>query len=696
MKKVLSLTGCLLVFLVIFMAGCADKDVGTTTLTSIEVTPAVSNIPTGTTQQYKALGVFSDGTSADITTSVTWQSGTTAVATINALGLATGIAAGQTVITATTSVDTGSKSATAVLTVSSATLNSVIVTPANPTIPVSVTQQFSALGVFSDGTSADITTSVTWQSGTTTVATIDARGLATGFTAGQTVITATSSIATGSKSATALLTVRNVTLNSVIVSPANPTIPAGVTQQFRATGVFSDGTSADLTNSVTWRSGTAAVASIDPVSGLATGLTAGQTEITAISSLATGSQLGSTLLTVKNATLSSITIAPASPSIAAGVTQQFRALGIFSDGTSVDLTNLVTWTSGIPAIATINSISGLATGVTAGSSVITATSSVATGSKTGTTTLTVTNVTLSTIAVTPSLPSISSGQTLQFMATGTFSDATTADLTNAVTWTSGTPGVATINGSGLATGVTAGSSVITATSSVATGSKSGNTTLTVTGSALSPGAIFLGSAGLFNVLAGSTVGNTDIVSNPTTIQGLVGVFPGSAVIGLPTAAVPASQIHAGDPVAAAAKVDLLNAYNDAVSRSTGAISLPGNMGGLTLAPGLYVNSTSSGISGTGANAILTLQGDANAVWIFKMGSTLTTGSGTSIVLAGGAQAKNIFWQVGSSATLGTNSIFKGTILAQQSITLTTGVNLQGRALTQTGAVTLDTNALTLP
>jgi len=216
--------------------------------------------------------------------------------------------------------------------------------------------------------------------------------------------------------------------------------------------------------------------------------------------------------------------------------------------------------------------------------------------------------------------------------------------------------------------------------------------------AAGPEPVVLGAAGDFNVLAGAAVTNTDTVSNPTTIAGLVGVSPGSAVTGLPTAAVPVGQIHAGDTVAAAAKVDLLAAYNDAVSRSVDAISLPGNLGGLTLAPGLYVNSSSTGISGTGANAILTLdaQGDANAVWIFKMGSTLITDSGTSIVLAGNAQAKNIFWQVGSSATFGTNSIFKGNVLAAISITLNTGVNLQGRALTQTGAVTLDKNTITLP
>ena len=155
---------------------------------------------------------------------------------------------------------------------------------------------------------------------------------------------------------------------------------------------------------------------------------------------------------------------------------------------------------------------------------------------------------------------------------------------------------------------------------------------------------------------------------------------------------------AANPLVGTAKNDLTAAYNDAQGRSLNAISLPGQLGGLTLAPGLYVNSSTSGISGTGANGILTLDagGNPNAVWIFKMGSTLVTDAGTSIVLAGGAQAKNIYWSVGTSATLGTNSIFYGNILADQSITLTTGATLNGRALTRIASVTLDSNAVTKP
>lgn len=211
----------------------------------------------------------------------------------------------------------------------------------------------------------------------------------------------------------------------------------------------------------------------------------------------------------------------------------------------------------------------------------------------------------------------------------------------------------------------------------------------------SPAGINLGSAGNFAVLAGSGVSNTGVT---THIIGDVGAFPTATINGLLAGNVDGILYTSADPIVGLAKTALTTAYNDAQSRSLNAISLPGQLGGLTLAPGLYVNSSTSGISGTGANGILTLDagGDANAVWIFKMGSTLVTDAGTSIVLAGGAQAKNIYWSVGTSATLGTNSIFYGNILADQAITLTTGSTLYGRALTRIAAVTLDSSTITKP
>lgn len=216
---------------------------------------------------------------------------------------------------------------------------------------------------------------------------------------------------------------------------------------------------------------------------------------------------------------------------------------------------------------------------------------------------------------------------------------------------------------------------------------------TLSGTASGPALIDLGCAAPFAVLAGSTIVST----GPSIINGDVGLSPGSALEGFPPGIINGVQ-QITTPAAAAAKLCLTAAFNDGQSRSLNAISLEGQLGGLTKAPGLYVNSSTTGISGTGANGILTLdaQGDANAVWIFKMGSTLTTDPATSIVLAGGAQAKNIFWIVGTSATLGTTSVFYGNILADQSITLNTGAVLNGRALTRTAAVTLDASTITKP
>jgi len=207
--------------------------------------------------------------------------------------------------------------------------------------------------------------------------------------------------------------------------------------------------------------------------------------------------------------------------------------------------------------------------------------------------------------------------------------------------------------------------------------------------------VHLGTAGNFAILSGSGVTNIGV---NTLITGDVGAFPIATINGLLPGNVNGILYITADPIVGEAKTDLTIAYNDAQARSSNAISLPGQLGGLTLVPGLYVNSTSSGISGTGTNGILTLDagGNENAVWIFKMGSTLATDAETSIVLAGGAQSKNIYWSVGSSATFGTNSIFYGNILADQSITLTTGATLYGRALTRIGAVTLETNIVIKP
>jgi len=152
-------------------------------------------------------------------------------------------------------------------------------------------------------------------------------------------------------------------------------------------------------------------------------------------------------------------------------------------------------------------------------------------------------------------------------------------------------------------------------------------------------------------------------------------------------------MHVTDPTAAQAQLDLTTAYNYAAGLPNGAV-LPGDMSGLTFTPGLY--KTSSTVMLSAGNVTLDAQGNANAVFIFQVGSTLTTLGSTQVILAGGAQAKNVFWQVSSSATLGTNSMFKGTIMSLQAVTLDTGANLVGRALARNAAVTLDSSTVTAP
>jgi hypothetical protein len=205
------------------------------------------------------------------------------------------------------------------------------------------------------------------------------------------------------------------------------------------------------------------------------------------------------------------------------------------------------------------------------------------------------------------------------------------------------------------------------------------------GGGAGPAAVALASTANFGVLAGSTVTST----GATAITGDLGVSPGSAVSGFPPGTV-SGTIYANVPTAATAQTDLTAAYLDAAGRTVGAVTVSGDLTGLTLAPGLYKSTSSLAVSG-----VLTLNGfgHSDAVFIIQMASTLTTGPGSQVVLSGGAQAKNIIWQVGTSATLGTNSIFKGTIMADQSISLNTGARLDGRALARTGAVTLDTNAI---
>jgi hypothetical protein len=199
-----------------------------------------------------------------------------------------------------------------------------------------------------------------------------------------------------------------------------------------------------------------------------------------------------------------------------------------------------------------------------------------------------------------------------------------------------------------------------------------------------PATVGLGTAASFSVLGGSTVTNT----GPTTMFGDLGLSPGSSVTGAPHVL---GATHVDDAVAIGAKNSLTTAYDDAASRPTNG-SAGTDLAGQTFTPG--VRNASSSLLLSSGSVTLDAQGDPNAVFIFQIGSTLITGSNTSVSLINGAQACNVFWQVGSSATLGTGTRFVGTVMASATITANTAATIHGRLLAQTGAVNLDTNTIT--
>jgi len=431
---------------------------GIAALTSIAVTPSTATVIAGNTQQFTATGTYSDGTTQNLTSTATWKSSNVAVATVNSSGLATGAEKGTTTISA----KSGAIAGTATLSVTLAVLTSISVTPANASLAAGQTQQFTATGTYSNGTTQNLTNLAKWSSSATSVAAINGSGLATSIAQGTTTITAQGLGVSGSTT----LTVAPLVLTSIAVSPSAASIAAGYTQAFTATGTYSNGTTQNLTSTVQWSSSLASVASISS-GGVASGIAQGTAGISASS----GTIGGSAVLTVTAPALTSITITPASASIALGTTQQFTATGNYSDGSTQNLTSIANWSSSATAVATI-AAGGSATSVAVGTTTITA----ASGSVSAQVTLTVGAPVLVSLAVTPASPSLALGTTQQFTATGTYSNGSTLNLTNSVTWSTGAGSVAAVNAQGLCSTAALGSTSVTA----ASGSVSGSTNIAVT------------------------------------------------------------------------------------------------------------------------------------------------------------------------------------------------------------------------
>jgi hypothetical protein len=438
--------------LTLSMAACSGSTTtkSTATLVSISVTPySPANLAVGSTQRFVATGIYSDGTTPTITSQVTWTSSNSSIAGI-ATGLATGVAVGSTSITASESGIT-SPSVTLTVITSASGLSSIAVTPAFPAdLGVGASLPLVALGTYADGTTADITSKVTWVSSNTAVAAVFANGAVSGEGSGTANITAALS---GVTSPGLKLTVKAV--SSILVTPAaSPrNLDVGATQQFTAIATYSDGASADISSQVTWLSSNTQVATIY-ANGLATGIAAGSAGITATLSGVTSQ---ATALVVQP--LSSIAISPASPNnLVVGAAQHFTAIGTFADGSLMDITSQVTWSSATANIATITA-GGAATGVKTGTDKITATMAGITSQP-----VTLNVISLSAISVAPSSPAnMGVGSTQHFTATGSYSDGSTADFTSQVVWSSSNSTVVTIASGGIATAVGGGTTNIIAT-----------------------------------------------------------------------------------------------------------------------------------------------------------------------------------------------------------------------------------------
>lgn len=392
---------------------------------------------------------------------------------------------------------------------SKSTLKSIAITPdpGSVTIPLGASQQFTATGTFSDGKQQDITSQVTWTSSDATVISISTGGLASALKLGTATISAASGDVTSPASGPT--TVGDPVISSIAVTPNPASVAVGSTLQFTAMATLTDGSSQDITATATWNSSSAA-ATID-AAGLATGVAQGNSNITASAPGLDGTVTSPASVLTVTAVLLSIDVEPTAASVPLGDTQQFTATGHYNDGSTLDLTNSAAWASSKPSVATIDA-HGLASTLAKGNTNITATVGVIVSN---TAVLTVTNPVLKSIAVTPSNPSISVGDTQQFTATGTYTDGSTKDLTGSAAWSSSNTAVATIAAGGLATGVGAGSTTITATDTPS--SISGSTLLTV-GSSNNDGK--LNGTYTFNFQApGSLAGTEAFVAGVFTADG---------------------------------------------------------------------------------------------------------------------------------------------------------------------------------
>jgi trimeric autotransporter adhesin len=426
-------------------------------LSSIEI-QVLGQIAQGTKTVVTAIGHFNNGSTSNLSTIVNWSSSDPSVAQFVSVNQLSGLKPGDVTITAAL----GSVTKSTPFSVTNATIQSITVTPVNQTIPIGWHQQFSATGKFSDSSTQDISTTVTWTSDNKPVADFgtpgSSAGVIKGITPGTAHAIASFSFGGASATGTTPLTVSSATLSSISIaaSKPNPILAPGSTMPFNAKGKWTDGSTQNVNVYSTWSSSDPLVATVG-ISGVVTGQQSGTATITA----KIGTISASAPLIVEGSSLLSIKITPQGLKLPATIETQLTATGTFSDGQQLDLTSAVAWTSSTPSVATVSNsadTAGVVTGVATGSSTVSA----AFAGISATTTLTVTTATLTSIAVTPSNPSIKLGSSQLFAAQGTFTDSSVVNITVQVSWTSTDVTVATIKANGLATSAATGTTTIKA------------------------------------------------------------------------------------------------------------------------------------------------------------------------------------------------------------------------------------------
>ncbi|MDM5121836.1 beta strand repeat-containing protein [Aeromonas rivipollensis] len=444
--------------------------VNNTSVSALQVIPAVTTIALGTKSQLQAIATFADGSTQDVSSQVQWSSNDPFIAGVDSLGLVTGSGIGQATVTATL----GAISRSATLTVTNAIATALQVIPPTASLPKGAKLQFQAIATFSDNSSQDVTNQVNWNSSDISVATIDLNGEATAFSEGGADISANF---LGVTSNTVLLVVTNATVSSiqVVLNGGSGNLAKGSSVQFNAQAVLSDGSTLDVSSQAAWFSSDQTKVTIN-AQGLATGIAVGTSTISASLN---GVTSAGTVLTVTNATVTQIQITPPSLTLAKGTKGKLTAIATYSDNSTQDVSSQVVWNSSNIGVATIN-LSGEVSAVSNGSATLTGRVGAVTSNGIS---LSVTNASVNQIDLSATASTLAAGTKAQLTAVASYSDGSSQNITPLVSWSSSDSDVATVSTSGEVTAVSPGTAVIT-------GSFGGQiSTLTVTVTAATVSAI---------------------------------------------------------------------------------------------------------------------------------------------------------------------------------------------------------------